>query len=247
MSRTHWIDVRPADTIASCGDFASATVSDAGVVTLVLGDVAGRGAIVGAAASTLLAYVLSALTDDVPLKNVMLAVDKFFVRALLKEATPFATLFIASVDVSRCCVKYASAGHEEAIIFERDGRHEHLGPTGPILGLVINQPSTFEYASAVLNPTAALVIVSDGISQAHRQDGGEAMFFGSTGVVRALRDAERSLREPAAEIHRAARMHAGTNLTDDAAVVIFGVKPGPPEQAQILRGEVCGKTARTRV
>jgi serine phosphatase RsbU (regulator of sigma subunit) len=110
--------------------------------------------------------------------------------------------------------------------FTSASRHEHLGPTGPLLGLSGLLKPNFTQARVHFAPESALVIVTDGITEARRYDRRELSFFGSTGVARAFAAAQRAKRDPAEAIAGAAHAHAGRALCDDATVLV--VQPRRP-------------------
>jgi serine phosphatase RsbU (regulator of sigma subunit) len=218
----HHIGTRAAGEAAACGDFAEHLEINRYRSALVVGDIAGRGAAVGQAARALQAYVRSSLLGNVPLSASLRACDDFFTRSILCDDVPFGTLFIAEADVGS--FRYASAGHEPALLFGDNGRHRHLDPTGPILGLRAMAPdSTFGERTLALRRTELLVIVTDGVTEARHREGEDLVFFGSTGVVRAVRDARFNGQDAAHAIHRAALSHANGALRDDASVVVSSV------------------------
>jgi DNA-binding CsgD family transcriptional regulator len=218
----HQIDVRSGGEPASCGDFAEHLYLDPFRSALIVGDIAGRGPAVGGAADALRAYTRSALLSGAPLPNCLGSIDSFFARSIMTETVPFASLFIAISDQREAKLLYASAGHEPGLLFDTTGRHRHLDPTGPILGLqAMLTQSVFTERAVPIAGSDLLVVVTDGITEARRSDGAELSFFGSTGVARAVRDARLSLRDTASAVHDAAVEHARGALSDDASVALF--------------------------
>jgi len=217
----HLINTRPGGEAACCGDFAEHLYIDPFRSALFVGDVAGRGPAVGRAASALRAYVRSVLLSAMPLAHCLGAVDNFFARSVFDDTVPFASLFIAITDTREAKLRYASAGHEPGLLFNDTGGHRHLDPTGPLLGLaeLLGRP-TFGERAVPLVRGELLVVVTDGITEARRLDGGRLAFFGSTGVVRAVHAARRSLKDTAEAIHEAALEHARGAILDDASVSV---------------------------
>ena len=212
--------MRPAGDATSCGDFAEHLNLSPDRSALLVGDIAGRGLAVGYAARALHAYVRSSLLSGMPLPECLRACDDFFTRSIMCDEIPFATLFIAETHESESKLCYASAGHEPGLLFSETGRHRHLDPTGPILGLRAILPDSTFGERVVPVSCELLVIVTDGVTEARRSDGEGLLFFGSTGVVRAVRDARFNQHETAKAIHEAALRHARETLSDDASVVV---------------------------
>lgn len=232
----HQIDTRAAGEPVSCGDFAEHLYLDSHRSAIFVGDVAGRGHSVGLAADALRAYARSVILSGTSLSHTLDAVDEFFARTVQSEAVPFASLFIAVSDGWKTQLRYASAGHEPGLLFDDAGRHRHLDPTGPILGLrALRAHPTYGERTVALGKL--LVVVTDGITEARRFNGDALAFFGSTGVVRAVQNAELSLHDTADAIHQAAVEHARGALADDASVVVsaFGVHRNGPTPSLLAR------------
>ena len=213
-----WIDSQPLSEPSHCGDFVDFRQLGPRRHALVVGDVAGRGPAVALAAGRLRAHVRGIVERHAQPQAAMQSTCEFFTRELVADETPFASLFIAVADLTERWLAYASAGHEPGLLFDDDGGHEHLHPTGPVLGLGI--PFRYAGGTASLRRHAVLVVVTDGITEARPRRDGEHRFFGSAGVVRALREALRHRHDPARAIASAAKEHAQGRLTDDATVAV---------------------------
>ena len=219
MAIDYWIESSPAYGSEYCGDFATCVDVDPHRRAIIVGDVAGHGIAASEAAAILSAYVCRLVARRVPLSRTLRAANDFFVRTAMNDATPFASLLVAVADLRKGQIHYASAGHEPGLLFNSDGAsaHEHLDPTGPVLGL---EPAPgFGHRTLPLFRDSLLVVVTDGITEARRFAGDRLSFFGTAGVVRAAHDAVLHQRDPAHEIYRAAVHHAGGWLSDDACVV----------------------------
>lgn len=242
----HQIDTRASGDAAWCGDFAEHLYLDPHRSAMFVGDVAGRGPGTGQAADALRAYTRSVILSDTSLTNALHAIDDFFTRTSMSDAVPFASLFIAVSDGRTAELRYASAGHETGLLFDDAGRHRHLDPTGPILGLRAMLPSP-SFGERAVPLGKLLVLVTDGITEARRFNGDTLAFFGSTGVVRAVQEARLSLRDTADAIHRAAVEHARGASLDDASVVVstFGVH-GKPARLPLPQSHLEGWSALTR-
>jgi serine phosphatase RsbU (regulator of sigma subunit) len=218
----HQIDLRAVDGAPSCGDFAEHLHLSPFRSALFVGDIAGHGAGVGHAADALHASVRKSLLSSTSLPDCMRACDDFFTRSVMSDEIPFASLFIAVTDERESQLHYASAGHEPGLLFTDTGRHRHLDPTGPILGLQAVLPQcAFGERVVPVASNELLVIVTDGITEARHAEGDGLALFGSTGVARAVRDARFKLHDSALAIHEAALGHARGALSDDASVVVM--------------------------
>lgn len=218
----HQIHTWPVGDAATCGDFAEHLYLDPHRSVMFVGDVAGRGPEVGEAALALRSFVRSRLVGDTSLPACLNAVDEFFEQSLLSDAVPFASLIVAILDDQKLECRYASAGHEPALLFDAHGQCRDLAPTGPVLGLraLLGVPEFCEL-SATLELAGLLVMVTDGITEARRpaKDGAQS-FFGASGVVRAVREARPRLQDTAQAILRAAALHARGELDDDASIAV---------------------------
>ena len=239
--RPVWIDVRPATSPESCGTFAMHLISSGNRHIVVAGDVRMQSK-AGTVASALRAYVVSLASAPAPLAGIIDAADRFFKRALRTEEIPMATLFIALIDEKSATIEYASAGHETALIFNAAGKHEHLLPTGPLLGTAIDSRLRFESANAPFRASDRLVIVNYGITHAKHDIDGKVTIFGSSGVVQAIERTRGSCANPAAEIHRSAELHQNNGRREDATVFVLG---SHVEDGSIGRGEYGELSART--
>lgn len=125
----------------------------------------------------------------------------------------FASVFLASFDGR--VLRYASAGHEVALLVTSDRRHQHLEPTGLLMGIDDSQ----RYCEKTLEVQAGdrLVITTDGITETRD---GSGQFFGTRGVAHTAMAAIRAgVEDPATAILEAARSHGGGQFVDDASVL----------------------------
>jgi sigma-B regulation protein RsbU (phosphoserine phosphatase) len=245
----HHIDIRPATESAACGDFAEYVVLDSFRSALFVGDAAGHGPAASAAARGLQACVRSTLLKETSLSHALQAIDGLFVRNQQNESVPFATLFVAIQDRREGgLLRYASAGHEPALVFDDAGHHRHLAPTGPPLGLQPLLGAPINERSVTLGQGDFLVIVTDGITEARHSDCGTLKLFGSTGIVRAVREARLSARSIAKTIHQAAFDHARGAQCDDACVTVL-MYPGRHDDTESSRSprELAGRARQLRL
>jgi sigma-B regulation protein RsbU (phosphoserine phosphatase) len=216
---SYWIESKPLGEADRSGDFVLCRDIAPHRRAIVVGDIAGHRTAVGDA-SALCAVVSSLIARGVPLAQVLRAASSVFSQIFTSEATPFASLFLAVADLRERTIDYASAGHEPALLFSgaEAAAHDHLSPTGPLLG--VEPRPVFHCRTVPLVRDSLLVVVTDGITEARRDAGDDVVFFGSAGVSGALRDAVRDVRDPARAIYGAAAAYAGGALSDDASVVV---------------------------
>ncbi len=144
------------------GDYYDFIKRHDGKMMIALGDVSGK----GTAAALLMSSVHAAIHAQVAAKNSLLE-TVLAVNQYLAENTPsnrFVTLFIAELDPETGKIAYINAGHNPPLIGRNDGRVEQLGSGGFPLGII---PSAeYELGETYLKGDEALVIYSDGVSEA---------------------------------------------------------------------------------
>jgi serine phosphatase RsbU (regulator of sigma subunit) len=138
---------------------------DGSECALLVADVAGKGV-----AASLLAASVEALSAS-PLEQGLRPHEVFdTVSRLLYARTPqekYATAFLVAIDRSGR-VDYANAGHNPALVVRASGEVEKLGPTGVPLGVLPGV--TYRAAAVELAPGDTLVLYTDGITEACRED-----------------------------------------------------------------------------
>lgn len=155
------------------GDFYDAVPGAHGGVTLLLGDVCGRGA-AAAALTGLARHTLRTLLEDGSTPEHAL---ERLNQALVRESTSrFVTALVAVLvpDGEGFRARYWSAGHPAPLMRRADGIVEELVAHGDLLGVL----EDIEYGSGSvrLAPGDALVMFTDGVTEARAADG---MFFES--------------------------------------------------------------------
>lgn len=155
------------------GDFYDAVPGTQGGVTLLIGDVCGRGA-EAAALTGLARHTLRALFEDGSTPEHAL---ERLNQALVRESTSrFVTALVAVLvpDGEGFRVRYWSAGHPAPLLRRADGTVEELVAHGDLLGVL----EDIEYGSGSvrLTPGDALVMFTDGVTEARAADG---LFFES--------------------------------------------------------------------
>lgn len=152
------------------------------------------------------------------------------------EAAKFATFFVAEWNPLTRTLCYVNAGHEPPILINCGGGGS-LTTGGPPLGLF---PSVrYQSGQVELADFDLLVLFSDGISEARRNDDDE---FGSE---RLRRELEAIRHHPLGEIQRrilnAVRNWSGDETDDDMTLVVIRVTGRdlePPADREVATGDV---------
>lgn len=161
------------------GDFYDVLPLSGGRTAVVLGDVSGKGLDAGILMGRI-RHVLNAYADedDRP-RHVLERTNRHLVSKMPEER--FVTLFFATYDPTNQCLRYASAGHEPAILRRSDGSIELLNDTGPMVGVDVSLGFGCELTH--FRPGDLLLIYTDGASEA----GGPNHFLGTEGLVELIR------------------------------------------------------------
>jgi phosphoserine phosphatase RsbU/P len=190
-----------------------------GTVYFAVGDVSGK----GVAASLLMAHLQAAFRSlvgaGVPLPELVSRVN----RQLLQASLPshYATLACGRASAGGD-VEIVNAGHCPPLVVRRH-RIESVGSTGFPIGLVEERP--YGVTRLRLAPAEALVLHTDGITEARRGDGEE---YGQERLERALAGA--ADRSPRVLVHAlrsdVAAFVAGAPPADDTTVLALGRSVG---------------------
>ncbi len=151
------------------GDYYDFISRHDGKMMIALGDVSGK----GTAAALLMSSVHAAIHAQVAAKNTLLNTVTS-VNQYLADNTPtnrFVTLFIAELDPATGKIAYINAGHNPPLIGRSDGTVEQLGSGGFPLGII--PTAEYELGETYLKSDEALVIYSDGVSEASNLEGEE--------------------------------------------------------------------------
>jgi serine phosphatase RsbU (regulator of sigma subunit) len=149
------------------GDYYGYFDAPDGKLCLVVGDVAGKGMPASLLMMNLQARV-QVLAQEVSDPGVM--AEKLN-RSLLGicPSNRFITLCICILDPTSGEFRYCNAGHERGLVLGADGSRAELDVGGPIIGLL--KDVDFESGKGRLEPGGALVLFSDGVTEAMNPEG----------------------------------------------------------------------------
>ncbi len=187
-------EMRPAKEVG--GDFYDVMMLPGERLALMVGDASGK----GVAAAIFVAMTRSLLRAAVtrgasPAEALAQAND---VLAADNPSMMFATAFVAILDCRTGAMTYASAGHDAPRRLAADGAEAPLhgrGAQGVALGVMEDIP--YADQAARLDPGDALLLFTDGVTEADRADGalfGEARLAGTLAAARGAAPAETVLR-----------------------------------------------------
>jgi serine phosphatase RsbU (regulator of sigma subunit) len=144
------------------GDYYDFIQKPDGKMVVALGDVSGKGTAAALLMSSLHAAVHAQVVGAGTLGQTITSVNEY-----LAENTPanrFVTLFAAELDPLTGKFVYINAGHNPPLVGRCDGSITQLGSGGLPLGIMAG--AEYETGEMQLNPGEALVVYSDGVSEA---------------------------------------------------------------------------------
>lgn len=161
------------------GDFYDVRSEDDGRLTLLVGDVMGKG-IPAALLRTGLQSSLKALAPEVCSPAEVLEKAN---RHFLSSASPgrLATVFLGALDTASGHLRYANAGHLPPLVRRASGEWQTLDTTGIVLGALESVP--YSEKVAALERGDLLVLFSDGFTEAEN-DAGEV--FDERSITRSV-------------------------------------------------------------
>lgn len=196
----------PATEVA--GDYFD--VKRSGDVTLcAVADVAGHGvpAALGAAMLKTLFTFASRASDDTA--AIIAEMSEGFASVTLDEE--FATMSVFAHDRKNGELRYASAGHEPAVIMRGNGEIEILGSTGPIMGVTLDEG--WEEERVDVRAGDRLFIFTDGLTETQSPDGS---LFGGERLIAALKATSgETLQNQINHIFKEADAFRGEQTKDD--------------------------------
>lgn len=161
------------------GDYYDFLRRPDGQFVVAVGDIAGKGAGAAILMASLHAAVRIQSQNGASVGEVMREINRY-----MQENSPadkFLTLFYAKLDPASGRLEYSNAGHPPPLLARRSGEILRLDAGGLPIGIFADAP--FEQQSLDLEPGDTLVLYTDGIREALREDGEE---FGESRLVDCL-------------------------------------------------------------
>jgi len=209
---------KPANTVG--GDFYDILPQPDGTVLVALGDVAGKASPAALLMALLLAILRTLVDENMPLTALVQRLNIQVTRHA--PASRFITLFLASFTPSTGRLEFVNAGQTPPLLRRQNGSIERLMQGGVALGMF--EGSTYQAGEVQLNPGDALLMYSDGLTEAESPDGQP---FDEAGLERTLAlFAGAYQKTAAAELGKAVfdaveRHRRDQRLQDDLTVLVL--------------------------
>jgi len=196
------------------GDFYDVFPLDKGLFALAVGDVSGKGLAAAAQVATVRNMLRYALYQRPRLAAAVTELNRIISTQELLVG--FATLFVGIYDTATQEFTYASCGHEPGLVRRPGGEVVEMPPTGPVLGAAAQV--LFDQESLALRPGDAIVLYTDGISEAGRS---QHDLWGVEGVKARLQAEPEgeTAADLAAHVIAGAVAHAQGVLHDDVCLL----------------------------
>ncbi len=209
---------KPANTVG--GDFYDILPQPDGTVLVALGDVAGKASPAALLMALLLAILRTLVAERLPLPALVQRLNLQVARHA--PASRFITLFLASFNPATGRLEFVNAGQTPPLLRRQNGTIERLMSGGVALGMF--EGSQYEAGEVHLQPGDALLLYSDGMTEAESPDGQP---FDEAGLERTLAlYAGAYQKSAAAELGKAVfdaveRHRRDQRLQDDLTVLVL--------------------------
>ncbi|RLJ62667.1 SpoIIE family protein phosphatase [Sulfurisoma sediminicola] len=179
--------------LSMSGDFYDFFLLDENTLVLLIADVCGK----GVPAAMFMAVARTTLRNlgrpGLSPAQVLEAANQALVAE--NEQGMFVTLFLAHYDLASGALRYAGAGHPPPCLVRSDGEVARLPSHGGLFGVFAE--ARYEMGESRLEPGDALVLYTDGVTEAHDAGG---TLYGEARLATLLQDAA---SQPAESICRA--------------------------------------------
>jgi sigma-B regulation protein RsbU (phosphoserine phosphatase) len=198
------------------GDYYDFILNPDGRVTMLVGDVAGKGMPAALLMSSLQARVQVLFEDPTNLAALVTRLNRIITTNCPNNR--FITFFICVLNPETGEMIYVNAGHNPPLLVHCDGSVERLEGTGVILGII--PIAQYEQGVCTLQPGDVVVLFSDGVTEACRPDADEE--FGEDRLGKILAE----LRNESAQVivetinQRVNEFTEGAPPADDITLVI---------------------------
>jgi hypothetical protein len=141
--------------------------------------------------------------------------NRYMIRNHLRQGY-FATVFFGILDPSSGELVYINGGHNPPVLVPAAGGYQLLQPTGPAVGMLPD--STFTLGQTWLSPGDALLIYTDGVTEA-RDEQGE--MFGMNRLLAVAGQLGRTAEQLTDLMDQAVRGHTGYAEQADDITMLF--------------------------
>ena len=206
---------RPARDVG--GDYFDVLRFSDGSIGLCIADVEGKGLPAALVMSSLQATVRALASPEMGPGALCERLNAIFCEELRAERS--ISLFYARLDPRTRRLTYANAGHLPPVVRRREGRPERLTTGGVVLGQFPGR--TYSQAEVDLGPGDALVLFTDGVTEAmngSEEEFGEARIAACACAAPQAGPAELQRRILAEVI-----AHCGSQFGDDATLAVLEV------------------------
>jgi serine phosphatase RsbU (regulator of sigma subunit) len=148
------------------GDFYDVVPAGEGAFLLAVADVSGKGVPAALLSSMLQASLRTQAPTEPSAARILATINQLVCRSF--ATGQFATFFLARIEERTLALTYSNAGHNFPLVFGRDGSRRTLEKGGTVVGIL--DDLAFEEETITLVPGDRLVLYTDGISEAARED-----------------------------------------------------------------------------
>jgi sigma-B regulation protein RsbU (phosphoserine phosphatase) len=207
------------------GDYYDFIERGDGKILVALGDVSGKGTAAALLMSSLHAAIHGQIAAKRSLEDTITSVNEY-----LAENTPanrFVTLFIAELDPATAELRFINAGHNPPLLARADGSIEQLESGGLPLGIM--PFAEYEAGTVSMRPGDALVIYSDGVSEANNLAEDEFGMDRLSAVIRAnVTSSASGIRD---KVESALSEFTGTAAPNDDITLVIVKRPAAAASA----------------
>ncbi|HTO91784.1 MAG TPA: PP2C family protein-serine/threonine phosphatase [Candidatus Sulfotelmatobacter sp.] len=203
------------------GDFYDVVSGFGGSHLLAVADVAGKGVPAALLTSMLQASLRMQAQENREVSDMLARINSLVYRST--EVEQFATFFLARVEEETLHLCYSNAGHNIPVVFQRDGGRRMLERGGTVVGIL--EHCAFEEETVRLAAGDRVVLYSDGITEAAREDG---EMFGEHRLYEAVERLPLELEAravTAAILEEVRRFLSGNEPGDDMTVMVLRALP----------------------
>lgn len=208
----------PTGTDATIGgDYYDLFLMPDGRVTIVIGDVCGKGVVAATKTSMIKYSVRGMVAAGLGPSRILEELNRMLIES--GDATSIVTLWLGQLDIPTGALTYANAGHPSALLRGASSGSKEitkLGTTGALLGAVGG--ASWDEVEIALVPGATLLLYTDGVTEARRS----SRFFGEGRLMRALRPGGTASAVSRRVLSMLQRFSGG-DLRDDAAILVIRI------------------------